>query len=205
MESKVCDIKKIVFAIVFIISCQSVISCQKKNSDTNKIDTSIAMKKYEWTTSGQADRFYPAFLHKGNFIYEEGSSSVPGNRRLGKGWGESGSTHISGEEFKPLPYAFSVAWISLAEKKYFKGTFELPKDTIASLFQKGFINSYGEQGTYDEFKLCVAPGGVVVVWIAGIGRTTEIGRFQATQAEITIEEIMPGKYKLGHYSIWTLG
>ncbi len=177
----------IIFLTSFIVSCQnnSVSINNKENAKSN------TMKKYEWTTSGQADRFYPAFLHKGNFIYEGGEASVPGNRRLGKGWGESGSTHISGEEFKPLPYAFSVAWISLAEKKYFKGTFELPKDTIVSLFQKGFIDSYGENGTYDEFKLCVAPGGVVVVWIAGIGRTTEIGRYQATEAEITIEEIMP--------------
>lgn len=149
------------------------------------------MKKYSWFTSGQADRFYPAFLHKGAFIYEGGSAYIPGNREVGKGWGESGSLHISGEEFKSLPYAFSIAWISLSEKKYYKGTFDLPKEKIETLFKNGFINRYGKQGTYSQFKLCVAPGGVIVVWIAGIGRTTEIGRYKATEAEITIEEILP--------------
>jgi len=185
MESKYRILTALVLFLILSLSV-TLISC--KNSSFK----SIGMKKYEWTTSGQADYFYPALLHKGSFIYEGGSSYIPGKRRVAKGWGESGSTHLSGEEFKPLPHAFSISWVSLAEKKYYKGRFDLPKEKIEKLFKEGYINRLKKQETYNEFKLCVAPGGIIVVWISGGGRTTEIGRYKATEAEITIQEIMPG-------------
>ncbi|WP_299800088.1 DUF2931 family protein [uncultured Maribacter sp.] len=76
------------------------------------------------------------------------------------------------ENFPP-PYTLSCHWVSLRERKIYKGTFELPHKTIDSLFklEKSKMHSFSPYGGSDvygyEFGVGIAPGGMVTLWASG--------------------------------------
>jgi hypothetical protein len=62
---------------------------------------------------------------------------------------------------------------------------------MLKLFQEGYLDSlaflnYGkrEKSYYDSIIVGFAPGGVVVIWVAGSGRQVEIGRYKGKKIEI---------------------
>ncbi|MCL5246517.1 DUF2931 family protein [Cellulophaga sp. 20_2_10] len=81
----------------------------------------------------------------------------------------------SGSQFKnlPPPYTLSCHWVSLRERKIYKGTFELPHKTIDSLFklEKSKMNKFtpynGPHAYGYNFGVGIAPGGMVTVWASG--------------------------------------
>ncbi|WP_282057166.1 DUF2931 family protein [Maribacter luteus] len=149
------------------------------------------MKKFEWRPTANAPKYYPAEVIAGNFYMQDGSSIyIPTGHTLMTGWGNTGAAHIVGEDFKPVPYKFDIKWVSYLEEKFYGGTFELPKEKMEALFEKGFINSRNQQETYDSIVLGLAPGGVLVVWMYG-SFTVEIARYQAEEVEVTEEEFIP--------------
>jgi len=85
-------------------------------------------------------------------------------------WGAANNYEF--ENFPP-PYTLSCHWVSLRERKIYKGTFELPHKTIDSLFklEKAKMNkfsAYSEPGAYGyNFGVGIAPGGMVTVWVSG--------------------------------------
>ena len=52
-------------------------------------------------------------------------------------WGEFISTHVGGNDVRELPDRMSILYYSLAEKQFYKGTFNLPYDKILTLFREG--------------------------------------------------------------------
>lgn len=86
-------------------------------------------------------------------------------------------------------------WISYMENQFYM--IDTPIDTakIKEYFSKGYetkvTNGSGETEhlNYDEIGVGMAPGGVVVVWIAGVGIQKEIGRYQAKKRTIPESEI----------------
>lgn len=74
----------------------------------------------------------------------------------------------------------------LCRKKFWILETELPAEKMLDLFRKGYFYKNLKKGgiiepeTYDEIVIGVAPGGVVVVWLAGLERR-EIGRYQAKE------------------------
>ena len=46
-------------------------------------------------------------------------------------------THVGGDDVRELPDRLSILYYSLAEKQFYKGTFNLPYDKILTLFREG--------------------------------------------------------------------
>ncbi len=96
----------------------------------------------------------------------------------------------SGYEFEsfPLPYTISTHWISLRERKIYKGSFELPHKKIDSFFKlektrMEKFQKYNKSPVYGyNFGVGIAPGGMVTVWISGsYFFQKEIARYQAKE------------------------
>lgn len=166
-------------------------SCQEKKAP-KKTET---MTKYEWTEGTSAPLGYPMEVYKGGIECEGGEwvslgfGVVPGNGA----WGSI--NHGMGNGFKSLPSRLDFVWISYMENQFYM--IDTPIDTakIKEYFSKGYetkvTNGSGETEhlNYDEIGVGMAPGGVVVVWIAGVGIQKEIGRYQAKKVTIPESEI----------------
>ncbi|WP_378175736.1 DUF2931 family protein [Aquimarina sp. SS2-1] len=181
-----------ILMVIFMISI-GIVSCQKNSSNKVTSNTLKEMEKYEWRPTASAPKYNPMQIHKGRLIYANGESIyIPSGHTLHQGWGKIGPTHIVGDDQKPVPVKLEITWVSYLEKKFYKGSFDLPAEKIQSLFEEGYINRLGKKDTYDDINIGLAPGGVIVVWLLGGGRTVDIGRFQASETEVSIKEFAPG-------------
>ncbi|OED38524.1 hypothetical protein AB832_04520 [Flavobacteriaceae bacterium (ex Bugula neritina AB1)] len=150
------------------------------------------MKKYEWRPTANAPKYYAAEIVSGNFYMEDGSSIyIPKGHTLMTGWGKTGAAHIVGEDLKPVPHKFDIKWVSYLEEKFYGGTFQLPKEKMEALFEKGYLDENNEKDNYSSIVLGLAPGGVITVWMLAAGSTVEIDRFQASEVEVTEKEFIP--------------
>jgi len=174
---------KLVLIFVVLTSCNT-----SRSNDNSQNKT---MKTFEWRPTANAPKYYPAEIISGNFYMVDSSSIyIPAGHSLMSGWGHTGATHVVGDDFKAIPHEFDIKWVSYLEEKFYGGTFKLPKDKILSLFEKGFIDLLGKQETYTDIVLGLAPGGVIVLWLYG-DKKVEIGRFKASEIEVTKEEFIP--------------
>lgn len=105
-------------------------------------------------------------------------------------WGE---TTTEGGSHHPIPHAFVAQWFAVAENKFYKGTFKLPKETIQNYFEEMWLTSNAhslkyEPDRYERFTDIImgfAPKGVVVVWISSNrGTVLEIGRWKAEEIQV---------------------
>lgn len=110
-----------------------IVSCQHNLAK-------LKMEKYYWLPTECAPKNYPARIYSGYLVYEGGSVYVPSSAFINNGWGEIGSTHAVGDDFKPVPYRLDLTWFSYTESKFYTGSFELPKEKISQLFQEGYWN-----------------------------------------------------------------
>ncbi|MFL0137279.1 DUF2931 family protein [Tenacibaculum maritimum] len=154
------------------------------------------MKKFDWLAGGCTPKNYPIHLYTGNYIFEDGNQlyiPVP-YKGDGDGWGSRGTTHVVGEQYKPIPIRLTLYWMSFAEKKWYQGSWELPQKKIIALFEKGFIDRRtNKKDNYTKIVTGMAPNGVVVVWLSGAGYVKEVARFQAEEATWpSMEKLMPG-------------
>lgn len=104
------------------------------------------------------------------------------------GWGYDGLSDAAGNNLhgidRVIPNKLEVMWLSRAEVMSYKGSFELPQDTIARIFEEGYIDDNNEKGNYDRISIGLCPKGIVIVWVADNGVSTrEIGRFQAEEVK----------------------
>ncbi|RZJ85632.1 MAG: DUF2931 family protein [Chryseobacterium sp.] len=151
---------------------------------------------YDWQETISCPPGYPVEVYKGGLQnLKEGTyvSLNLGIHRGLEGWGSEGRSMDSGG--KPLPDHLNVVYLSFAEDKFFQVDCNLDYEMMASLFRKGYdIKAISGSGkirheSYNTIIVGFAPGGVCVVWIAGIGRQTEIGRYQGREVEIPKQEI----------------
>ena len=152
------------------------------------------MKSFRWDASACAPLMYPVELYTGYFSFENGGSCyIPKSAFEHGGWGESAHSFDGRSESSSVPVGLDVTWISYTENKFYTGSFKLPKDTIAKLFEEGFtVFNQKMHDTYDNIIAGLAPGGVVVVWMRGQGgRAVEIGRYQASETRVSIQEFVP--------------
>ncbi|WP_452219807.1 DUF2931 family protein [Lacinutrix salivirga] len=176
---------KLIITVIII----SLISCNNLNKE--KYTQNIAMEKYEWRPTANAPKYYPAEIISGNFYLEDNSSIyIPKGHTLMSGWGKTGATHVVGEDFKALPNSFDIKWVSYLEEKFYGGSFTLPIVEIKELFKEGYKDILGNQNTFSNIVLGLAPGGVIVIWLHG-DKTVEIGRFKAKEIKISKEEYIP--------------
>ncbi|WP_300689037.1 DUF2931 family protein [Chryseobacterium sp.] len=167
------------------------ISCQEKK-DHQKIKT---MTKYEWTEGTSAPSGYPMEVYKGGMECEGGEwvglafGIIPG----GNTWGAINNG--MGNGFKSLPSRLDFIWMSYIENQFY--LIDTPVDTnkLRAYFSKGYdvkvTNGSGETEhlNYDKIGVGMAPGGVVVIWVAGVGVQKEVGRYQGKKITIPESEI----------------
>ena len=103
------------------------------------------------------------------------------------GWSYASSYDI---EHMPLPDSLHVHWVSLRERKFYKGIFKLPQKIIDSIFRNNEINKlediyyYGKHKKYFNFSIGIAPKGKVTVWIQGKNNYQKvIAHFQALESD----------------------
>ena len=144
------------------------------------------MDKFDWLATESAPKNFAMKIVSGDFIFPNGRSLyVPDGKRIHKGWGNGVSTHIVGEDFKPLPNRLDITFFSYTEDVFYQGSFELPYDKILSLFEAGHYSIKDKaQGNYTKIMAGVAPGGVVAVWLYGPDKITEVFYGKAEKANI---------------------
>ena len=167
------------------------VSCQEKKEHQK----TKAMTKYEWTQGTSAALGYPMEVYKGG-IECEGGEHVPlgfGITPGGNTWGAINNGMDDG--FKTLPLRLDFIWMSYMENQFYKIDTPVDSDKIKSYFSKGYevkvTNGSGdtEHLNYDRIAVGMAPGGIVVVWVAGAGVQKEVGRYQGTKIKIPKSEI----------------
>jgi hypothetical protein len=179
--------KIIKYLLSFLFFTQ--ISCQEKK-EHQKTKT---MTKYEWTEGTSAPLGYPMEVYKGGIECEGGEwvglsfGIVPGNHS----WGSINNGMSNG--FKSLPRRLDFIWMSYMENQFYQIDTDIDTEMIRKYFSKGFeikgASGKGQHLNYDVISVGMAPGGVVVVWVAGIGWQKEIGRYQGKKVTIPESEI----------------
>jgi len=153
------------------------------------------MVKYEWLPTANAPELYPTNICSGSFALEDGKSVyIPTSGINHTGWGKSGPLHSQGEDLKALPVKLSITWASFLEKKFYTGSWDMPIDKIKKLFEKGTTDWRGNDthpSNYSLITVGCAPGGIVVVWVYGDDQQIEVARFQATEINLAIKDVVP--------------
>ncbi|AFL97905.1 DUF2931 family protein [Ornithobacterium rhinotracheale] len=145
---------------------------------------------------------YPVEVYRGGFETKEGyfRSLVSGITTGKHGWGYGGGGMSS--YMAPIPDHLHTIWFSYAESCFYEVDTEIDKAKMLALFREGYdwldANGKIRPDNYNEIIAGFAPGGVVVVWVAGATQQVEIGRYQGRKIVIPQEEIdaLPQEDKL---------
>ncbi|WP_103863891.1 DUF2931 family protein [Aquimarina sp. I32.4] len=179
---------KVLIGIIFILT---LIGCKNK---INKMAIHQDIKTYKWDVEGGAPKNYPGVFYYANLIYDGGSKYVPaGAAGYQNGWGWGGRSHTQGNKPTPLPHRLQAVWVSTVEKQAYLGDFELDTEKIEKIFEKGNIRMRNGKISHNfSFKVSIAPGGIIAVWIEGIREQIEIGYFKGQKTDkITYKDLAP--------------
>uniref|UniRef100_UPI002631121D DUF2931 family protein n=1 Tax=uncultured Cytophaga sp. TaxID=160238 RepID=UPI002631121D len=142
----------------------------------------------EYASGICAPKLYPVTVHRGDFYTKDDWLPLPNGGVLEAGWGSNGM-NMSRSDI--IPTGFRVTYFSYVENKFYKGDFALPSETIRDLFKEGMIGYLTKKyATYKAMIVGMAPGGVLVVWMQGVDKQVEIGRYQATEYNMEWESFM---------------
>ncbi|MCK0193802.1 DUF2931 family protein [Ornithobacterium rhinotracheale] len=150
-------------------------------------------QKFEYEANTAAPLGYPVEVYRGGFETKEGyfRSLVSGITTGKHGWGYGGGGMSS--YMAPIPDHLHTIWFSYAESCFYEVDTEIDKAKMLALFREGYdwLDANGEirPDNYNEIIAGFAPGGVVVVWVAGATQQVEIGRYQGKKIVIPQEEI----------------
>ena len=141
-------------------------------------------EKFQWSATVSAPREYPIRVLSG-FIMSDNYSQGLDFGICNAGWGYANRKN-AGSGKKELPDSLMVLWLSFAEKKFYRGEFELPREKIRHYMKEGFMSESRDgpvKDTYETFVVGLAPEGRVAVWLADGGQTrqVELARFQARE------------------------
>ncbi|WP_250253384.1 DUF2931 family protein [Chryseobacterium sp. Marseille-Q3244] len=166
-------------------------SCQEKKAP-KKTET---MTKYEWTEGTSAPLGYPMEVYKGG-IECEGGEWVGLDIGLSPGGNTWGTINNGmGNSFKGIPTRLDFTWMSYMENQFYMIDSPIDTHKIKEYFSKGYdIKASNGSGNvkhlnYNKIAIGMAPGGVIVVWVAGVGVQKEIGRYLGKKVTIPESEI----------------
>lgn len=154
---------------------------------------SAEQTRFDWKASESAPEHYPMQIISGDLRYHGDANGaglyVPEGVTLYNGWGLMRSSHVTGEALKPLPDKLDITFFSYLEDQFYRGSFDLPYDTILRLFREE--EAKPKRKTMDGSELPndyviivgVAPGGTVAVWMQSQG-TKELFFGQAQKVEM---------------------
>lgn len=194
-------IHKLLLLLALSSSCQNNKSNEKytdqnKNS-SNKTDSkkvTMSIEKFEYKPTISCPVGYPINVYRGGFELADGTfEHLDLGIHYGP-WGATGASMSSG--LKTVPLKINLIWVSFAEDVFYRINTEIDSKLIIEKFKEGYPNSslfFGrkikENETYDYIVAGFAPGGVVVIWLAGSGKQIEIGRYQAEKTTVSPEDI----------------
>ena len=187
--------------IILTVSCFLILgtfsSC---NGQPKKQATMSEQINFSWSACLTAPFDFPVELQKGYFAtHTDFITGLVNNGVEGSGWQAEGTT--SGMGGHGVPSRLSLTWVSYAEKKFWTIDTVIDSAGMLALFQKGFDYTdrlhATKHITYDKIIVGLAPGGVVVVWVAGNFHRAEVGRYQAKEARVAVNDFVPvvGAYK----------
>jgi len=140
---------------------------------------SAEQTRFEWSASDSAPEYFAMKIISGTLRFHGNANgagtNVPGGGVISHGWGLLNSIHVTGEALKPLPDKLDISFFSYMEDQFYRGTFDLPYDTILKVFQEE--EAKPKRKTMDgkelpnNYKIIVgvAPGGTVAVWLRSQG------------------------------------
>jgi len=155
-----------------------------------------AATMYKWLPTESAPTAYPVKLIQGLLSFPGGGRvAVPDDRNVNNGWGQRGSVHIVGDPMKPVPERLDITWFSYTEDKFYTGAFALPQKAMADLFAAGLPADRltGKPIGYDRIIVGMAPGGLVVVWMAAGPEVVEVASFQAQDSTVAWDRVTDNK------------
>lgn len=162
--------------LLYIILITQFGACQSKKQN-NMQET-----KFTWKPTFTSPKGFPVEVYSGGFA--DPYQSLHFGISTGS-WGETGG---SMSESTTIPRGLEVTWLAYAEDCFYSINCDIDSKKIEQLFNEGF-ETRGASGklkhqNYYYIIAGFAPGGVVVVWMAGNGKTTEVGRYQGEKIEI---------------------
>jgi hypothetical protein len=88
-----------------------------------------------------------------------------------------------------IPDDFEITWLSMVERKFYRGKWILPKNKIENYLEKG-LDYQNKKVKCNKIQIGLAPKGVVVVWLLGEhGMQIEIGKYQADQIILESKDV----------------
>lgn len=176
---------KILFIVMGILSLFSSCSGKKEKQQEKE-------KLYSWYPSESAPYLYPATIHVGYFgMPDKSTIYIPSKSMVGNVWGVGQSLHVVGEEYKPLPEAIEIVWLSFTENKFYFVSEWLPKNRLQSLFDTVWMNVRKIEQRYDGLVVGMAPYGMIQIWAVGDGRVTEVCCLHGTEVSVPMSEFVP--------------
>ncbi|MBE0392327.1 DUF2931 family protein [Flavobacterium sp. PL002] len=182
------NIKIHLYAVLMLLTLTS--SCQNKNQDKKMNEP-----EFEWVENLNCPTGYPIAVYRGG-LEGNGFASLSDRLSTGiRGWGSSGNGLSYG--VKPLPSRINCIWVSYAENCTYSIDSDIDYEKMVQLFKEGyqdssfFFNGDGEykKTTFDTVLVGFAPGGVVVIWALGAGKTAEVGRYKGEKYTVPQSEI----------------
>lgn len=176
---------KILFIVMGILSLFSSCSGKKEKQQEKE-------KLYSWRPSESAPYLYPTTIHVGHFgMPDKSTVYIPSKSVVGNSWGLGQSWHVVGEDYKPLPEAIEIVWLSFTENKFYFVSEWLPKEKLKSLFDEVWINYQGKECRYDALVVGMAPYGMIQIWAAGDARRTEVCCLHGAEVSVPMSEFRP--------------
>ncbi|PAM94565.1 hypothetical protein B4N84_11330 [Flavobacterium sp. IR1] len=184
------SIRTNLYALVLLLNL--IISCQNK-----KENKGLNLEKFYYQPTITCALGYPVEVYRGGLESKDGGfEPLNLGTHTGKGgWGHTGGSMSSG--VKSVPNRLNLIWVSYAEDTFYSIDCDIDYNKMVEKFKEGyqdsafFFNKNGEykKETYNYIVVGFAPGGVVVVWLAGSGRQVEIGRYEGEKIVVSNEEI----------------
>jgi len=144
--------------------------------------SSCTEKKYDYSIDISVPKEYPVAIQRG-FV----GKSFFGSFCVSSSWGVG--IEVAKKQSFTVPETLEITWLSLVERKFYKGKWNLPKEKIEEYLEKGF-NFPNKKINFNKAQIGLAPKGVVVVWLVGdLGIQLEIVRYQATQINLFSEDV----------------
>ena len=168
--------KILIYLFSFILF--TTVCCQNKKENKKNMSS----ENFEWKETISCPLGYPVDVYRGGLESANGgfTSLYLGTHSGNDGWGSSGRSMSNG--FKPVPNHLHVIWVSYAEKQFYEVDVDIDKEKMVKFFRDGYYvpsmsNDHPQprKENYNQIVVGFAPGGVVVVWLSGAGRQTEIG------------------------------
>lgn len=148
----------------------------------------IRENRYAWYCAMSNPSAYPVQLYQGTFLLskDEKYDFTFKDVNYHAEWGQSGIE--TNKRTMSLPRAIDVIWYSFSEDAFYQLRDTLDYGQLLTLFRQPYTERRASRDFEEHFNSIVlgfAPGGQLVVWAAGTGRSqVEIGCYQAKKVHI---------------------